>query len=142
MATFLNNPISPTSTFMEWRLATNKILAFLDLSTFIIDSIHKRVGINTPTPNYDLDVNGSINFSGSLYKNGVPFTSGSGAGVYLKGNNGSIGNPADRENIFRVNSNALHVSLTFDEDENACATGPISLDEGVVLTVDGNLVIL
>ena len=30
-----------------------------------------RVGIGTTTPSFDLDVNGNINFNGSLYRNGV-----------------------------------------------------------------------
>ena len=39
-----------------------------------------NIGINTTIPGYILDVGGDINFSGSLYQNGVLFTSGGGGG--------------------------------------------------------------
>ena len=39
-----------------------------------------KVGIGTTTPGYALDVAGSINLTGTLYQNGVPFTSGGGSG--------------------------------------------------------------
>ena len=35
-----------------------------------------KVGIGTSSPGYDLDVAGDINFSGTLYNAGVPFTTG------------------------------------------------------------------
>ena len=42
-------------------------------------TVGTNVGINTTTPQYNLDVAGNINFSGSLFNNGTPFTSGGGA---------------------------------------------------------------
>ena len=38
------------------------------------------MGVNTSDPQYTLDVDGDINFSGSLYQNGIPFVSGGGGG--------------------------------------------------------------
>ncbi|MBS1541459.1 MAG: tail fiber domain-containing protein [Bacteroidetes bacterium] len=46
-----------------------------------------KVGINTSTPNFQLDINGSINAT-SYYLNGSPFTGGS--GWSLTGNAGTI----------------------------------------------------
>ena len=45
-----------------------------------IDSINKKVGINTSSPGYQVDVSGNINFSGNLYKNGTLFE-GTGGGT-------------------------------------------------------------
>src|SRR6056300_1519660 len=40
-----------------------------------VDTTTSRVGINTTTPSYDLDVNGDINFTGTFYQGGSPFVS-------------------------------------------------------------------
>lgn len=50
-----------------------------------IDTSQNRVGINTSSPAYELDVSGNINFSGNLYKNGVPFQTGGGGTVGIVG---------------------------------------------------------
>jgi len=39
-----------------------------------------NVGIGTTSPNYKLDVNGDINFTGTLYENGAAFSGGGGGG--------------------------------------------------------------
>ncbi len=44
-----------------------------------------NVGIRTITPQFELDVNGNINFSGNLYQNGNIF-SGGGGGQWITGN--------------------------------------------------------
>ena len=47
-------------------------------------STYSSVGImKQPAPPYELDVNGDINFSGSLYQNGVEFVGGGGGGDNL-----------------------------------------------------------
>jgi hypothetical protein len=53
-----------------------------------------NIGVRTTTPTYTLDVNGDINFSGSLYNAGVPFSVG---GQSQWSNNNS--------NVFILNSN-------------------------------------
>jgi microcystin-dependent protein len=50
-------------------------------NVLVVNYDTKRVGINTTSPNYSLDVSGNINFSGNLLKNGVPFTPGSDFGT-------------------------------------------------------------
>ena len=49
-------------------------------------------------------------------------------------------NPA--ENIFRKNENTLKVDHTISHNENAMAAGPLTVDDGVTLTVEGNLTIV
>ena len=49
-------------------------------------------------------------------------------------------NPA--ENIFRKNENTLRVSHTISPNENAMAVGPLTVESGVTLTVEGNLSIV
>ena len=43
--------------------------------------------------------------------------------------------------MFRINPQSLSINTTIDSDENAHVAGPISFDSGVVLTINGNLVI-
>ena len=49
-------------------------------------------------------------------------------------------NPA--ENIFRKNENTLRVNHTISHNENAMAAGPLTVDSGVTLTIEGNLSIV
>ena len=46
------------------------------------------------------------------------------------------------ENIFRKNENTLRVNHTISHNENAMAAGPLTVDNGVTLTVEGNLTIV
>ena len=46
------------------------------------------------------------------------------------------------ENIFRKNENTLKVDHTISHNENALAAGPLTVDNGVTLTVEGNLTIV
>lgn len=58
-----------------------------------------KVGIGNTAPGYDLDVTGDINFTGTLYDNGVPFSGGGGSGgwtntgsdVYLTNSSHQVG---------------------------------------------------
>jgi hypothetical protein len=43
--------------------------------------------------------------------------------------------------MFRINPQSLSINTTIDSNENAHVAGPISFDSGVVLTINGNLVI-
>jgi hypothetical protein len=66
-----------------------------------------------------------------------------GAGYYLGGSGGASGNTSTGlTEIFRVNNNALATSCTIAANTNASATGPLSVNSGVTVTVTGTLVII
>ena len=70
---------------------------------------------------------------------------GGGGGGFFKGENGDVGDSATGPgDIFRINEKTLNTNVTIDSDENASATGPLTIASGVTLTVDsgGELVIL
>ena len=46
------------------------------------------------------------------------------------------------ENIFRKNENTLRVNHTISHNENAMAAGPLTVESGVTLTIEGNLTIV
>ena len=46
------------------------------------------------------------------------------------------------ENIFRKNENTLKVNHTISHNENAMAAGPLTIESGVTLTIEGNLTIV
>ena len=46
------------------------------------------------------------------------------------------------ENIFRKNENTLKANHTISHNENAIAAGPLTVDSGVTLTIEGNLTIV
>jgi len=66
---------------------------------------------------------------------------GAGGGLF-KGENGEVGSSAG--DIFRINEQTLNTNVTIDADENASATGPLTIASGVTLTVTsgGSLAIL
>lgn len=58
-----------------------------------------------------------------------------GAGLF-KGENGTTGDLSNGAgDIFRINEQTLNTSTTIDADENASATGPLTVASGVTLTV-------
>src|SRR6056300_66462 len=81
-----------------------------------VDTTTSRVGINTTTPSYDLDVNGDINFTGTFYQGGSPFvvsslwTSGNDS-LYYTASNVGIGTDT-AEYKLDVHGNANVESLT------------------------------
>ena len=81
-----------------------------------------------------LDTYGHITALGST-------TLPSGGGLF-KGENGEVGSSAG--DIFRVNEQTLNTDVTIDADENASATGPLTVASGTTLTVTsgGNLSIV
>ena len=46
------------------------------------------------------------------------------------------------ENIFRTNENTLRINHTVTPNENAMAIGPLTVESGVTLTVEGSLSIV
>ena len=82
----------------EWQLIDDTLGTLVKTHAFgnsatIINS--GNVGIGTTTPGFNLDVNGDINFTGSLFENGSPFVSSpwgqSGGNVFRSTGNVGIG---------------------------------------------------
>ena len=44
--------------------------------------------------------------------------------------------------MFRLNDQNLNTSVTIDSDKNAMVAGPLSIDSGQTLTLQGNLSIV
>jgi hypothetical protein len=65
-------------------------------------------------------------------------------GGFFKGDRGTIGSTTGAGDIFRINEQTLNTNTTIDADENASATGPLTIASGVTLTVTsgGNLSIV
>lgn len=64
------------------------------------------------------------------------------SGGFYKGDRGTVGLAASAGDIFRVNSQTLNASVTIDAGENASATGPLTIADGVTLTVNGTLTVV
>ena len=73
-------------------------------------------------------------------ENAVEF--GDPAGGAFIGNRGEINRAEGDKDIFRVNDPLLTVNTTIPVNKNASAAGPITVDDGITLTVDGNLSIV
>lgn len=141
----------------------------IDSGVLFVDGSNNRVGVNTASPSVSLQVvandaivvpvgntaqrptaavgmlryNGDINsfeaYSGASW-GPVSETNGG----YYKGNNGTAGNTANKANLFRINANTQTSNITIIAGENATATGPITIQSGMTLTIDngGRVVIV
>jgi len=74
----------------DLKFYTNPSGSTIAQARMIIDK-DGNVGIGTSTPNYKLDVNGDINFTGNLTKGGNPLTSYSDTDVRALLNSGNVG---------------------------------------------------
>ena len=133
-----------------------------DSGVLFIDGTNNRVGVNTSSPSISLQVasndaillpvgatadrpsgsNGMIrynvdinNFEGFV-GGGWTTVSTSGGGGYYKGNQGSIGNTSNKDNLFRINSNTISNNITISVGENAMTAGPMVIATGYNLTID------
>ena len=50
--------------------------------------------------------------------------------------------PTGSNIVFRLNDQNLDTSVTIDSDKNAMVAGPLSIDSGQTLTLQGNLSIV
>lgn len=96
------------------------VFTFLTMYGFAIAQIHYKtdgkVGIGITAPNYNLDVSGDINFTGTLYQNGNPFVSGGGSVWELNGEN--VYRPSGNVGIGTSSPDAkLHVEGTIEVDQ-------------------------
>ena len=73
---------------------------------------------------------------------GSKFAGGTAAGGYFKGNNNDRGATfSGKDDIFRVHTATLSNSVTIATADNAICAGPLTVADGVNLTVNGNLTI-
>ena len=91
-------------------------------STPILNLDNGKVGIGDPNPSHKLDVNGDINFTGTLYQNGSAF--GGGSSVWTESNSeayylGNVGigtnNPASMLHIYE-NNTSVTSGLIIEQD--------------------------
>ena len=74
---------------------------------------------------------------------GAKFASTTAAGGYFQGNNFDRGADfSGKDDIFRTHSATLSTNTTIASTDNSYAAGPLTIDTGVTLTVDGNLSII
>jgi hypothetical protein len=120
-----------------------------DLLTPVID--YTTSGDDTVTIADSLSVNDEViiigitlfNLANTYTKNEVDGLLNTAGGGFYKGNTGDSGNPTNgRGDIFRINSTELTANVTIANNENASVAGPLTIANNVVLTVEGNLVIL
>ncbi len=104
-----------------------------DDSTLFIDVQNKKVGVATGNvaPQYTLDVSGNINFTGLLYQNDVPFSSGSqwnnasGNAIYY--NAGTVG----------IGTSNPSTSYSLDVSGNANVSGNLQINTNLQIQNDG-----
>ena len=56
-------------------------------------------------------------------------------GAYFQGENGAVGATAGKGDIFRVHEQELNTNVTIAATDNALASGPLTVANGVTLTI-------
>jgi hypothetical protein len=72
--------------------------------------------------------------AGNFTTTGTPVGGGGGGGVDSASTLSLVGFEAD---VFRVNNDNISISHTIDSADRAMSAGPISVDSGVTITVNG-----
>lgn len=56
-------------------------------------------------------------------------------GAYFQGENGAVGATAGKGDIFRVHEKELNTNVTIAATDNALASGPLTVANGITLTI-------
>ena len=56
-------------------------------------------------------------------------------GAYFQGDNGAVGNTSNKGDIFRVHEQELNTNVTIAATDNALASGPLTVANGMTLTI-------
>lgn len=113
-------PVSRGGTGLS-NITANKLLMGMDQSSVNAvpdlhwDAENKRLGVNTVTPQQALDINGSINVSGTIFQNGVPLSSASvadGSITTAKLQDGSVTSAKLASNISIATLTASNLNVT------------------------------
>lgn len=116
-----------------------------------LDTTNNRVGINSSTPGYTLDVQGDINFSGTFYQDGEQFvsskwTTGAGTTIFRESFVG-IGTTQPSEKFQVAQGNILvtdgavltdqniDVNVSIGTGKNGLLIGPVTVGLGVTIDV-------
>jgi len=91
-----------------------------------------NVGIGDSSPSYKLDVNGDINFTGTLYQNGSEFTSGGSSNWTTSGNNIYLGASGN------VGVGDSTPSYKLDVNGTGRFTGNLTCDSNFIGNLTGN----
>ena len=78
---FRPSPISSITASEIWSSGS----PYIPPTDGVISVYNNKIGIDNTTPSYDLDVSGNINFTGTLYHDGVAFSGGGGTTSSLIG---------------------------------------------------------
>jgi len=99
-----NNEINNNATASYALFAITALTSSVCLGYPNITDQGGDVGISTNNPQYTLDVNGDINFTGTLYQHGSPFSGGSTQQVY----GGNYANPINNITPTNTGSYAIY----------------------------------
>lgn len=147
-AFYYNNVQFANATFFSGTANTSN-LAFMANDSYRLGGALAEAYVNTSNdftisgnftfPNSSLffgnaSVNSVVNSSG-FYVNGILFSDGTGG--YYKGNLGTVGNPWNIGNLYRVNGNTQsNANITILAGENSFTVGPMTIANGYSLTVE------
>ena len=96
------------------QVDTRLIVANPTGSTFLLSS-NNWLGVNTDAPQYTLDINGDLNFTGKIYQNGAIFSgwNSNAAGNYINSNAAFKGAASATDVMLLYNPDGAYMPLSF-----------------------------
>lgn len=134
-----------SSTAIWKNTSKNFVIRNDDNEDIYIDA--RNVYIRTNRPNaYEMSVASKVNGAVELYYDNVKKLETTSTGATVTGT--AVATKFQTTStkietaIFRINDQTLTTSTTIASDENASCAGPLTINTGVTLTVDGNLTVV
>lgn len=138
--------INAVNAFISGNVGIKTTSPSVSLHVNATDAIFLPVGNSSQRP--VSAANGMMRYNSELgkvetYEGGVWAVTSGGAGFY-KGNFGTVGDPSNVNNLFRINANTQTANIVISAGENAMAAGPYVVATGYNLLVQtgGRVVIV
>ncbi len=148
---FYRDPISKWFSIGNYQNKLNFFIADdeadLNVNRAVVLTSDGNLGIGTINPNYRLDIGGDINFSGTLFRNGIPVNTGSSSSLWSTSgndifyNNGNVGiGTSDPSELLHIAHNTGSFKVFQSGNIGVGSDGDFFIPTQLTLNIDGAII--